>query len=140
MIHHFPGSIPPDYHGSLIFFKEAFRILKDKGVLVINTVSKEQAEKGWWVLHIIPAISERHKARYVKHTELKKNICLCGGRFLKNVFNCYSEQNYAYNLFLMNNYVYYCYIYSSGKYCNAKILILNNSVGYNFGSLQSYLY
>ena len=86
MIHHFPGSIPPDYHGSLIFFKEAFRILKDKGVLVINTVSKEQAEKGWWVLHIIPAISERHKARYVKHTELKKKNLFMWGKIPQKCF------------------------------------------------------
>ncbi len=62
-MHHFPDSIPPNYNGSSLFFKEAYRILKDNGVIIINTVSKEQAEKGWFVLQIIPAIAEKHQSR-----------------------------------------------------------------------------
>ena len=37
MLHHVPGNTPQEYTGSHQVIKEAYRILKDRGVLIVNT-------------------------------------------------------------------------------------------------------
>ena len=59
MLHHLPDSVAPGYNGPHQVIKEAYRILKDRGVLVVNTADPSQMEKAWLESYIIPAATER---------------------------------------------------------------------------------
>ena len=54
MLHHVPGNTPQEYKGSHQIIKEAYRILKDKGVLIVNTSSHEQILSGFFESYLIP--------------------------------------------------------------------------------------
>ena len=59
MLHHLSDSVAPGYNGPRQVIKEAYRILKDRGVLIVNTVDSSQMEKAWIESYIIPAATER---------------------------------------------------------------------------------
>ena len=59
MLHHVPGNTPQEYTGSHQVIKEAYRILKDRGVLIVNTTSQEQNRLAVFESYIIPAVAEK---------------------------------------------------------------------------------
>ena len=59
MLHHVPGNTPQEYTGSHQVIKEAYRILKDRGVLVVNTNSHEQILSVFFESYIIPTVAEK---------------------------------------------------------------------------------
>ena len=59
MLHHVPGNTPQEYKGSHQIIKEAHRILKDKGVLIVNTTSQEQNRLAVLESYLIPAVAEK---------------------------------------------------------------------------------
>ena len=59
MLHHVPGNIPQEYTGSHQIIKEAYRILKDRGVLIVNTNSHEQILSVFFESYIIPTVAEK---------------------------------------------------------------------------------
>ena len=52
-MHHFSNG-PPHYSDVSKFVKESYRILKEKGVLIVNTASYKQVTTAWFVPYLIP--------------------------------------------------------------------------------------
>jgi len=63
-----------DFPNVRSFFREAFRVLRPHGVLVINTSSHEQHREGFWWAALIPAAIERLLVRFPS-VELLKSLC-----------------------------------------------------------------
>ena len=59
MLHHVPGNTPQEYTGSHQVIKEAYRILKDRGVLIVNTTSHEQTLSAFFESYLIPTVAEK---------------------------------------------------------------------------------
>ena len=59
MLHHVPGNTPQEYKGSHQIIKEAYRILKDRGVLIVNTTSQEQNRLAVFESYLIPTVAEK---------------------------------------------------------------------------------
>ena len=59
MLHHVPGNTSQEYTGSHQVIKEAYRILKDRGVLIVNTTSHEQNRFAIFESYIIPTIVKK---------------------------------------------------------------------------------
>ena len=47
VIHHLPMEATGEFTGVKKFIKESYRILKEQGMLIINTSSPEQTQKCW---------------------------------------------------------------------------------------------
>ena len=59
-------------------FSEFKRVLKPKGLLMINTCSHEQVKNGYWFYHLIPEAVERVCQRYPSIDRLTDLIKECG--------------------------------------------------------------
>ena len=55
-LHHVLGNTPQEYKGSHQIIKEAYRILKDRGVLIVNTASHEQIFSAFFESYLIPIV------------------------------------------------------------------------------------
>jgi ubiquinone/menaquinone biosynthesis C-methylase UbiE len=64
VLHHLPGSVAPDYAGPVQFIKEAYRILKDRGVLIINTCNEDQWYKSIYNNILIPQAAKKVYDKY----------------------------------------------------------------------------
>ena len=42
MLHHLEDSVPPDYPGPSKVISDAYRIMKDRGAIIINTIDRHQ--------------------------------------------------------------------------------------------------
>ena len=59
MLHHVPGNTSQEYTGSHQVIKEAYHILKDRGVLIVNTTSNEQILSAFFESYLIPTVAEK---------------------------------------------------------------------------------
>jgi len=65
---------------------EFARVLRPGGVLVVNTCSREQLRRGWWLYALVESAVERMLARFVPLAEFEALMATCGlepcGRFV----------------------------------------------------------
>ena len=66
VIHHLPMEATGEFTGVKKFIKESYRILKEQGMLIINTSSPEQTQKCWIGTGLAPEAGKRAAARYVQ--------------------------------------------------------------------------
>ena len=59
MLHHVPGNTSQEYKGSHQIITEAYRILKDRGVLIVNTTSHKQILSSFFESYLIPTVAEK---------------------------------------------------------------------------------
>lgn len=58
MLHHLPGSVPHDYAGPTQVIEEVYRILKEEGAFIINTLTQEQMLKCFFMYQLVPQASQ----------------------------------------------------------------------------------
>ena len=59
MLHHVPSNTPQEYTGSHQVIKEAHRVLKDRGVFIVNTSSHEQILSAFIESYLIPTVVKK---------------------------------------------------------------------------------
>ena len=63
MIHHLQPPGDNTYQNVKVFFKEAYRVLKPNGALILNISFEEQVEALWFVT-LLPQAAEAQKLRF----------------------------------------------------------------------------
>ena len=77
VLHHLdPGTIgdadSADFPNVRLFFREAFRVLRPKGVLLVNTSSHQQHRDGFWWAALIPVAIDRMLPRFPSINRFEK--------------------------------------------------------------------
>lgn len=78
VLHHIEDQANAGYPGHCRVFREFHRVLRPKGLLVINTCSHEQLLHGYWYYNLIPEAVEALCCRYVPLNTLRKLLLDCG--------------------------------------------------------------
>ena len=68
MLHHLDNN--PERSRSTRAISEAARVLRDNGILIIGTVSQEQAKNGAWYYNVFPPLSQRFADRLLPEDDL----------------------------------------------------------------------
>lgn len=70
VMHHLPDDPGKGYPALRRVFSEFARVLREGGVLIVNTCSHEQLRRGWWYLDLIPEAVERVCERHIPMEDL----------------------------------------------------------------------
>ena len=78
VLHHLGDSAQTGWVRWRQVFSECARILKPGGVLIVNSCSHEQLERGFWFYSFIPETLEKVKRLFPAETVLKEVLCDAG--------------------------------------------------------------
>ena len=78
VLHHLGDSAQTGWARWRQVFSECARILKPDGVLIVNSCSHEQLERGFWFNSFIPETLEKVKRLFPVETMLKEVLCDAG--------------------------------------------------------------
>ena len=81
VLHHLEDGADPTYPGHGRAVREAFRVLKPGGVVVINVCTHEQLEQGFWYYDLIPGALDAVLRRCITAERLRAHLEGAGFRF-----------------------------------------------------------
>ena len=86
VLHHLPDEPEAGWTAHRRVFGECARVLRPGGVLVINSCTAHQVERGFWPVHLIPAAGAEIVCRLMPLDALETALRQCGiesrGRFV----------------------------------------------------------
>ena len=78
VLHHTENTWDGDYANHRHIVQEIQRVLRSKGILVINTCSQEQLRHSYWYYNLIPEAAEAFCRRFLPLDRLTKMLSDCG--------------------------------------------------------------
>uniref|UniRef100_A0A1X7UNT6 Methyltransferase type 11 domain-containing protein n=1 Tax=Amphimedon queenslandica TaxID=400682 RepID=A0A1X7UNT6_AMPQE len=91
VLHHLSGSSPPEYAGPTKAISEVYRILKDEGAFVINTLTSEQLLESYFMYKIVSKASERLSEKYPPVSVLHDRLSKIGFRVQSVLAHCHES-------------------------------------------------
>jgi len=78
VLHHTEKAQNSNYTNHRHILQEIHRVLRSKGILIINTCSQEQLRHSYWYYNLIPETAKAFRLRYMPLKRLNKILCDCG--------------------------------------------------------------
>ena len=78
VLHHTESEQNGNYPNHCRILQEIHRVLRSKGILIINTCSQEQISNSYWYYNLIPETSKAFRLRFMPLDRLTKMLCDCG--------------------------------------------------------------